>query len=76
MFQTLKYLPSNLFGIHGLEGEQVGIMFFGLGALLIFLVPILDRRASPEKRNKVFPIVGVLVILYLIVFTIIGRVSK
>ena len=40
MFQTLKKLPSH---IAGLEGELLGVLFFGLGGLVVMLVPFLDR---------------------------------
>jgi cytochrome b6 len=43
MFQTLKYLPANFIGI---EGEQVGIIGFGLAGLFWLLVPFLDRSVS------------------------------
>jgi cytochrome b6 len=76
MFQTLKFLPSNLFGIHGLEGEQVGVLCFGVGFLLIFLLPLLDRKAARGERSRVIPVIGILVLLYLVVFTVMGQVMK
>ncbi|TFG65721.1 MAG: cytochrome bc complex cytochrome b subunit, partial [Gemmatimonadales bacterium] len=41
MFQTLKYLPAHILGF---EGEVIGIMGFGLAALVLVLVPFIDRR--------------------------------
>jgi len=49
MFETLKALPAD---VAGLEGELVGVLAFGVGALALFLVPFLDRGASglPPSR--------------------------
>ena len=48
MFQTLKYLPAHILGI---EGEVVGIMAFGIGALVLVLVPFIDRRRDGEDAH-------------------------
>jgi cytochrome b6 len=69
MFQTLKYLPSYVLGI---EGEVVGVVGFGLGGLLLLLVPFLDRRAMRGEPGRLFTWIGVLIILYMIVLTYLG----
>jgi cytochrome b6 len=74
MFQSLKFLPSHLFGISWLEGEQVGVLFFGIGALLIVLVPFLDRKAARGAKSRLIPAIGAAVILYMVVFTFLGAV--
>ena len=43
MFQFLKYLPAE---IAGMSGEMVGVLFFGILAAVLVLVPLLDRSAS------------------------------
>jgi quinol-cytochrome oxidoreductase complex cytochrome b subunit len=40
MFQTLKKLPEHLFGI---EGEVLGVLFFGFCGLVVLVMPLLDR---------------------------------
>jgi len=40
------------------------------------LVPFLDRRASRGERSPVFTVLAALGLVYLIVFTIIGRYAK
>jgi cytochrome b6 len=76
MFQTLKFLPGHIFGISWLEGERVGVLLFGLVALGIVLVPFLDRRAAEGKPNRALKALGVIGILYLVAFTILGSVLK
>jgi len=51
MFQTLKYLPAHVFG---LEGEVVGICGFGLAALVLILIPFIDRRREGKKTHPIF----------------------
>jgi quinol-cytochrome oxidoreductase complex cytochrome b subunit len=69
MFHTLKLLPSHVLGI---EGEQLGVLGFGIAAALLVVVPFLDWRASREEGSRVFTVVGILALLYMIVFTIVG----
>ncbi len=49
-FHTLKILPSHVLGI---EGEQLGVLAFGLAAILLVAVPFLDRRASRDAAEPV-----------------------
>lgn len=69
MFQTLKYLPTHILG---LEGEMVGVMGFGIGGVLLMLVPFLDRRHREGERNRVVVWLGMAVIVYMIVLTYLG----
>jgi len=73
MFHTLKLLPSH---IAGFEGEQVGVVAFGLAAAFLVFVPFLDRRARRGERSPWFTIVGVLGLIYLVTFTVIGHYAK
>jgi quinol-cytochrome oxidoreductase complex cytochrome b subunit len=69
MFQTLKYLPSHILGI---EGEVVGIMGFGLGGLILLLVPVLDRRTARGEPTRLFTWIGVALIVYVLLLTYLG----
>ncbi len=51
MFHTLKLLPSHILGF---EGEQLGVVGFGIAALFLVLVPFLDRRASRGEPSGAF----------------------
>jgi cytochrome b6 len=67
MFQTLRMIPARVFG---LEGEMLGIVGFGLAGLVWALVPFLDARDGRGPRARFWSAVGVLAILYVIVFTL------
>ena len=69
MFQTLKYLPSHVLGI---EGEVVGVVGFGVGGLVLLLLPFLDRRATRGEGSRLFTGVGIVLILYMLVLTYLG----
>ena len=72
MFQTLKYIPAKILGM---DGEVLGIMAFNLVALLLFIVPFVDRSPDNRKRRLLFNIIGVLALLYIVVMTIVGYVT-
>jgi quinol-cytochrome oxidoreductase complex cytochrome b subunit len=70
MFHTLKLLPSHVLGI---EGEQLGVIAYGLIAAFLVVVPFLDRRASRGERSPAFTALAVAGLLFLLVFTIVGH---
>jgi quinol-cytochrome oxidoreductase complex cytochrome b subunit len=72
MFQTLKYLPAKIMGF---DGEVLGIMAFNLVALLLFIVPFVDRSPDNRKRRLLFNMIGVVALLYIVVMTIVGYVT-
>jgi cytochrome b6 len=72
MFQTLKYLPAKILGM---DGEVLGIMAFNLVALLLFIVPFVDRGSENRRRTLLFNVIGVLALLYIVAMTIIGYVT-
>ena len=63
MFETLKLVPGG--EIFGLEYEAIPVLLFGLGGMLMVLVPFLDRSG----RSPVMPWVGVAVVLYMVGMT-------
>jgi len=69
MFHTLKLIPSHVLGV---EGEVLGVMGFGLAAVLLILVPFLDRRASHGEPSPAFTALGLAALVYLVVFSIWG----
>jgi cytochrome b6 len=73
MFHTLKLLPSHILWF---EGERVGVVGFGIAALFLVAVPLLDRRSSRGEPNLLFTALAVLGIVYLVSFTIIGHYAK
>ena len=73
MFQTLKYLPGHILGI---EGEVVGIVGFGLGGLLLLLIPLLDRRTARGEPSRLFTWIGIAIIVYMVVLTYLGYTAS
>ena len=72
MFETLKRIPPKVLGF---DGEVLGIMTFNFAALLLFLVPFIDRSPENRRRRLIFNIVGVVVLLYMVIMTIIGYLT-
>src|SRR5678815_5603264 len=68
MFQTLKLIPAKILMF---DGEVIGIMAFNVVALLLFIVPFVDRSDN-RRRRLIFNVLGVLALLYIVVLTIVG----
>ncbi len=73
MFQTLKYLPAHILGM---EGEVVGILAFGVGGLLLLLVPVLDRKTARGVPSRLFTWIGVGLIAYIVLLTWLGYTAS
>jgi len=69
MFQVFKFLPGEILF---LPGEFVGIVLFGIGILLWAIVPVWDRKTSKGNKNTLLTYFGIFVIIFIIVFTILG----
>lgn len=67
MFQTLKFVPGG--EILGIEYEAITNMLFGFAALLMILVPFLDRGIVCRGRSPVFTMTGVLSVLFIVGMT-------
>lgn len=68
MFQTLKLVPGG--EIFGVEYEAIPILLFGLGGLVLILVPFLDRRQS-----RAWSFAGVVALIYAVGMTCWGYES-
>ncbi len=73
MVHTLKLLPSHVFGF---EGERLGVIGFGVAAAVLVVVPFLDRRSNAGERSPRFTALAVAALVYLVVFTIVGRYAR
>lgn len=69
MFQSLKYIPARLWFI---DGEVFGVLLFGAAGLLWLLVPFWDRRSARGERNRLITYIGLFVVVYIIIFTLLG----
>lgn len=67
MFQMLRMLPAH---IAGLEGEIVGILGIGVGAMLWVAAPFLDDPTGQGRRARIWSTAGVIVILMIIALTL------
>ncbi len=69
MFQTLKILPAK---IGPVDGDVLGVTAFAIGGLFWLLVPFLDRKAARGTKSPVFTVIGLIVIVYIVVMTVVG----
>ncbi len=69
MFQSLKMLPAHILF---LEGELVGILFFGIAGLAWMLFPFLGIKDRKNARIQPTTWLGILVVAFIIVMTVIG----
>jgi quinol-cytochrome oxidoreductase complex cytochrome b subunit len=67
MFKTLKLVPGG--AILGLEYEAIPILGFGVGALVLVLVPFLDRGIVRRGRSPGFTAAGVVALAYMVALT-------
>ena len=67
MFETLKLVPGG--HVLGVEYEAIVIVLFGVGGLLLVLVPFLDRGASREGRSPLFTALGAASLVYMVAMT-------
>jgi quinol-cytochrome oxidoreductase complex cytochrome b subunit len=72
MFQTLKYIPAK---ISSIDGEVLGILMFGAAGALWTLVPFWDRQTERGGRGRFLTYVGILVVLFILLLTIVGWFS-
>ena len=69
MFQLFKFLPGEILFI---PGEFAGILLFAIGGILWAIVPAWDKKTPEGRRNKILTYFGLFVIIFIIVFTILG----
>ena len=69
MFQLLKFLPAHILFI---DGEVFGILLFTAAGILWTLVPFIDRKSARGENDRRFLYAGIFVVLFIIVFTILG----
>lgn len=73
MFETLKYIPAKIWFI---DGEVLGVLAFGLGGAFWMVIPFFNRTPGHGTRNLIFNIFGIFVVLFIVVMTIVGFISK
>jgi len=73
VFQSLKQLPPHILGI---EGEFVGMLFFGLVALAALFLPFWDRAASRGRRSIILTILAIVFLAFMLGMTVWGYLEK
>ncbi len=69
MFQTLKKLPGHILG---LEGEIVGVLFFGACGVIVLLIPFLDRG---KRTRTILNVLAVVAVIFIVVMSVWGIVE-
>jgi quinol-cytochrome oxidoreductase complex cytochrome b subunit len=74
MFQLLKMLPAHILGV---EGELIGILGIGAGAVVWLLVPFLDRGgAGAPRAGRWITIFGWVALGLMLLLTIIAYLPQ
>ena len=68
-FQALKFLPAHVLFV---EGELFGIIIFTLGGIVWLLVPVLDKSSNRNQRSPWFRWIGIGVVAFILIMTILG----
>jgi quinol-cytochrome oxidoreductase complex cytochrome b subunit len=69
MFETLKLLPAKILV---LEGELVGLIGFGLAAVVWVLVPFLDYRAEFGRMTRFFTGLGIFALGFIVTMSLLA----
>jgi len=72
MFQILKLIPSHVLGM---DGEMLGVLGFGLAAMVLLFLPFLDPGAADGRSSKLVTVGGLVALAYMVVFTIYGYLA-
>jgi cytochrome b6 len=72
MFQALKLLPSKVWFI---DGEVLGILFFGLVGLLWLLLPFLENDRSARSKQWITGL-SIFALAFVITMSVYGYVAK
>jgi cytochrome b6 len=64
LYQTLKFVPARIWRI---DGEALVNIMVGFSAILLFLIPFIDRKARREESGRLIQVIGLLVLIYLII---------
>jgi cytochrome b6 len=73
VFQSLKQIPAH---VMGMEGELVGMSFFGLVAAAALFLPFWDRSAARGKRSIILTILAIVFLAFMLVMTVWAYVER
>jgi cytochrome b6 len=72
-YQTLKSVPANILFF---PGDAVVIFGFLIGVTFWVFVPFLDRNSQKGIPSKTFTIIGIFIVLYITIMTILAYTLK
>jgi len=72
MFQTLKYIPAQIWVI---DGEILGVGVFSIAGLLWTLIPFWDKKSARGEQNRFINYIGLFAVIYIIILTTLGWLS-
>lgn len=72
-FQTLKMLPAYILNI---EGELIGIFGFSLAGVFWTLIPFFDRESTRGRRGRLFTIIGLAAVVFILFMTVLGYLME
>lgn len=55
-----------------MDGEVLGVLLFGVAGVLWLIIPFWDRKSEKGERGRFVTMVGLFVVVYVIIFTILG----
>jgi len=61
MYQSLKYVP-----------KWLGVFGFAIAGFVWVLLPFFDRKSNRGEPNRLYTVIGVLVVVYIVVLTLIA----
>ena len=73
LFQTLKIVPSTVLG---LNGEMLVNLIVGIMAFILILLPLIDHKANREEQSHLFTIVGLIILTYLFIMTLLAFIGN
>lgn len=69
MFQSLKLLPAHILF---LEGELLGVLFFGVAGFFWMIIPYLKIKNKPNWKIQPLTLIGIIVVAFIVIMTVIG----
>ena len=69
LFQTLKYIPAKVLSM---DGDVLGVLAMGAGAVWWVFVPFLDKKSARGERSPWFTAAGWILVVYIVVMTLVG----
>ena len=64
MYHTLKFVPKTL-----------GVFGFAIAGFVWVLLPFFDNKSNRGEFNRLYTVIGIVAVAYMVIFTILGYVA-